>query len=345
MNFQQQLQQKIDTRTKPIGSLGVLERLAFKIGSIQKTLTPELKNPAMIVFAADHGIEREGVSPCPREMTWQMVLNFLRGGAGINVFCKQHGFNLTVVDVGVDYDFAEGLNVAREKIARGTENILHAPAMSIETCLKAMEVGAKYVRMEHERGCNVIGFGEMGIANTSPASLLLHHFTGAPLEICVGPGAGLDAKGVEHKLNILKRAYAKHKVSTPLEALATYGGLEIAAIAGAVLEAKRLGMVIIADGFITSSGFLAAFEIDHSIIDNVIFSHASKEQGHQVMLAHMKGEPVLRLDLRLGEGTGAAIAYPIIQSALVFLNNMASFDEAEVYEVERYRETPENLRS
>lgn len=335
--MKEQLQHKIDTRTKPLGSLGKLERIALKIGTVQQTLTPELRNPAILVFAADHGIADEGVSPCPKEITWQMVMNFVNGGAGINVFSRQHNIRLRVIDAGVDYDFPEGINVENRKLAYGTKNMLKEPAMSVELCKKAMETGAECVRQEFERGCNVIGFGEMGIGNTSPASLLLHKFTGIPLDECVGRGAGHDDAGVQHKYNVLKQVSEKYNPQTPLETLAAFGGLEIAMIAGAVLEAKRLNMLIVADGFITSSGFLAACEMQPDVLDNVIFSHASNERGHRAMVEYMKGEPVLHLDLRLGEGTGVALAYPILQSALIFLNEMASFDEAEVYDVEKNR--------
>lgn len=335
--FTEQLQHKIDTRTKPLGSLGKLEKLALKIGTIQQSLSPELKNPAILTFAADHGIADEGVSPCPKEITWQMVMNFVNGGAGINVFTRQHNINLKVIDMGVDYDFPKDCNVVDCKLARGTKNMLHEPAMSIELCQKAMDAGAKFVRAEYENGCNVIGFGEMGIGNTSPATLLLHRFSGTPLEECVGRGAGHDEAGVRHKLNILKQVAEKHNPKTPLETLATFGGLEIAAICGGVLEAKRLNMLIIADGFITSSGFLAAYEMQPDVLDNVIFSHASNERGHKAMVEHMKGDPVLHLDLRLGEGTGVALVYPILQSALIFLNQMASFAEADVFDVEKHR--------
>lgn len=330
-----ELQHKIDTRTKPLGSLGKLEKIALKIGQIQQTLTPELKNPAMLVFAADHGIADEGVSPCPKEITWQMVMNFVNGGAGISVFCRQHNFHLRVIDGGVDYDFPKGLPVENRKLARGSKNMLLEPAMSIELCKQAMEVGAECVREEAERGCNIIGFGEMGIANTSPASMLLHKFAGVPLEECVGRGAGLKEDGVRHKYEVLKQVSEKYNPQTPLETLATFGGIEIAIICGAVLEAKRQNMLIVADGFITSSGFLSAYEMQPDILDNVIFSHSSNERGHKAMVEYMKGDPILHLDLRLGEGTGVPLVYPILQSSLIFLNEMASFDEAEVYQVDK----------
>ncbi|KGN78718.1 nicotinate-nucleotide--dimethylbenzimidazole phosphoribosyltransferase [Porphyromonadaceae bacterium COT-184 OH4590] len=335
--IRQQLLEKINTRTKPLGSLGKLEKIALHIGSIQKTLTPQLCHPSILVFAADHGIADEGVSPCPKEITWQMVMNFVNGGAGINVFSKQHNINLRVIDAGVDYDFPEGINVENAKIGRGTNNMLHSPAMTMDQCQQAIRKGAEFVHQEFEKGCNIIGFGEMGIGNTSPASLLLHKFTGLPLQECVGRGAGLDSEGVKHKYNILKQVADKYQPQTPLEILATFGGFEIAMITGAVLEAKRLNMLIIADGFITSSGFLAAYEIQPDILDNVLFSHQSNEHGHKYMVEYMKGDPILHLDLRLGEGTGVALVYPILQSALIFLNKMASFDEAAVYDVEKHR--------
>lgn len=338
MEFKDQLQEKIDTRTKPVGSLGKLEDIAFKVGMVQHSLSPELKNPAMIVFAADHGIEEEGVSPCPKKITWQQCMNMVTGGCGISVFSKQHNFNLTVVDVGVDFDFPKEYDIKNEKIAYGSKNMLHSPAMTREQCEKAMSIGAKYVKKEAERGCNVIGFGEMGIANTSPASLILYKLANVPLEDCVGRGAGLDAPGVNHKLNVLKEIAQKYNPKTPMEILTTFGGFEIAAITGAVLEAKRQNMLIIADGFITSSGFLVASHINPSVLDNVLFSHTSDEKGHKAMIEAMKGEPILNLRLRLGEGSGVPICYPIIQSALVFLNNMPSFDDAKVYDVHNERQ-------
>ena len=337
MTFTEQLQHKIDSRTKPLGSLGKLEKIALKIGNIQQSLTPELRNPAILVFAADHGIADEGVSPCPKEITYQMVMNFVNGGAGINVFSRQHGINLKVIDGGVDYDFPQGLEIVDAKIAHGSKNMLHEPAMSIETCQQAMDIGAEFVRKEFERGCNIIGFGEMGIGNTSPASLLLHKFAGYPLDECIGRGAGLDEKGVQHKYNVLKQVSEKYNPTTPLEILATFGGIEIAMMCGGVLEAKRLNMLIVADGFIATSAFIAAYNMQPDILDNTLFSHSSNEKGHKLMLEYLKGDPILHLDLRLGEGTGVALAYPIMQSALVFLNEMSSFEEADVYDVEKNR--------
>lgn len=333
MNIETALRQKIDSRTKPVGSLGKLEEIAFKIGRIQQTVTPELHNPAILVFAADHGIADEGVSPCPKEITHQMVMNFVHGGAGINVFARQHGINLKIIDAGVDFDFPEGSGVINAKLGRGTHNMLHQPAMSIETCHRAIEKGAEFVRQEFEKGCNLIGFGEMGIGNTSPASLLLHKFAAIPLEECVGRGAGHDDRGVRHKCDVLQRVAEKYNPVTPLEILATFGGFEIAMMCGAVLEAKRLNMIIVADGFIATSAFLTAYEMQPDILENTLFSHSSDEKGHILMLRYLKGDPILHLNLRLGEGTGVALAYPLIQSALIFLNEMAGFEEAGVHDV------------
>ncbi|MFA7494670.1 MAG: nicotinate-nucleotide--dimethylbenzimidazole phosphoribosyltransferase [Proteiniphilum sp.] len=333
MDIETALRQKIDSRTKPVGSLGKLEEIAFKIGRIQQTVTPELHNPAILVFAADHGIADEGVSPCPKEITHQMVMNFVHGGAGINVFARQHGINLKIIDAGVDFDFPEGSGVINAKLGRGTHNMLHQPAMSIETCHRAIEKGAEFVRQEFEKGCNLIGFGEMGIGNTSPASLLLHKFAAIPLEECVGRGAGHDDTGVRHKCDVLQRVAEKYNPVTPLEILATFGGFEIAMMCGAVLEAKRLNMIIVADGFIASSAFLTAYEMQPDILENTLFSHSSDEKGHILMLRYLKGDPILHLNLRLGEGTGVALAYPLIQSALIFLNEMAGFEEAGVHDV------------
>lgn len=333
MDIETALRQKIDSRTKPVGSLGKLEEIAFKIGRIQQTVTPELHNPAILVFAADHGIADEGVSPCPKEITHQMVMNFVHGGAGINVFARQHGINLKIIDAGVDFDFPEGSGVINAKLGRGTHNMLHQPAMSIETCHRAIEKGAEFVRQEFEKGCNLIGFGEMGIGNTSPASLLLHKFAAIPLEECVGRGAGHDDRGVRHKCDVLQRVAEKYNPVTPLEILATFGGFEIAMMCGAVLEAKRLNMIIVADGFIATSAFLTAYEMQPDILENTLFSHSSDEKGHILMLRYLKGDPILHLNLRLGEGTGIALAYPLIQSALIFLNEMAGFEEAGVHDI------------
>jgi nicotinate-nucleotide--dimethylbenzimidazole phosphoribosyltransferase len=330
MNITEQLQQKIDLKTKPLGALGKLEIIALQIGTIQNTLTPKLHNPTIIVFAGDHGITDEGVSPFPKEVTFQMVLNFLSGGAAINVFCKQNNITLKVADAGVDYDFDTTMNLIHAKVAKGTNNILKQPAMSVEQCTLAINKGKQIVENEHKNGCNIIGFGEMGIGNTSSASLLMSKYTGIPIENCTGRGTGHDEQGLIKKTEILKKALSLHMVESPIDILATYGGFEIAMMTGAFLRAAELGMVTMVDGFIVTSALLAACKIQPDVLKNCIFTHTSEEKGHKLMLEYLKAEPVVTLNLRLGEGTGAAVVYPIIQSAVAFLNEMASFEQAGV---------------
>lgn len=330
MDLTKELQHKIDFKTKPLGSLGKLERVALKIGNIQKTLSPELKNPTHIVFAGDHGLADEGVSPYPKEVTFQMVMNFLNGGAAINVFCRQNGINLKVVDAGVDFEFPASSNLIHAKIANGTKSILREPAMTTELCLKAMDKGKEIVNNEFVAGCNIISFGEMGIGNTSSASLLLHKFTGKSIEDCTGRGAGHDDDGLNKKIAILKEASSKYEVTEPLEVLSTYGGFEVAMMCGAMLQAKKNGMVILVDGFITTAALLTAYKFDNSILDNCIFCHFSQEKGHKIILEYLGAEALVDLNMRLGEGTGAAVTFPLIKSAVLFLNEMASFESAGV---------------
>ena len=324
------LQRKIDLKTKPLGSLGKLERMALKIGLIQNSLSPELRRPTHIVFAGDHGLADEGVSPYPKEVTFQMVMNFLGGGAAINVFCRQHDIVLKVVDAGVDHDFPKDANLIHAKIAKGTKNILKEPAMSADLCKKAMDKGREIVNDEFTNGCNIISFGEMGIGNTSAASLLMSKYLGLSIEDCTGRGTGHDDEGLKKKTAILKEASLKHTVTEPEHILAAYGGFEIAMMCGAMLQAKNNGMVIVVDGFITTASLLAAYQMDKSIPDNCIFSHCSGEKGHKAMLDHLGVEALVDLKLRLGEGTGAAVIYPLIKSSVLFLNEMASFESAGV---------------
>ncbi len=285
----------------------------------------------MLVFAADHGLADEGVSPFPKEVTAQMVLNFLQKGAAINVFCEQNNMALNVVDCGVDYDFEPSNELIIRKVKKGTASILKSPAMSMKECRKAMLNGAEVVEEINEKGCNTIGFGEMGIGNTSAAALIMHKICKLPLLDCVGKGTGHNPEGLKKKIEILERASKAHHISEePQEILATYGGLEIASIAGAMLKAAELNMVLLIDGFIATSALLIAHAINPGIIQNCVFCHQSDEKGHKLMLKHLNAEPVLSLGLRLGEGTGAALALPIIQASVNFLNNMASFEQAGV---------------
>lgn len=324
-----QLQHKIDNKTKPIGSLGLLEDIALQIGTIQNTLTPELKKPTIIVFAGDHGITDEGVSPYPKEVTMQMVMNFLNGGAAINVFCKQNNIKLLVADAGVDFDFNPSMPIIHAKIGKGTKNILKEPALSPEMCIAAMKRGGEIVYQQYIEGCNVIGFGEMGIGNTSSAALLMSKFCNIPIEKCVGRGTGLDDEGLRRKIDILQKTIKKHQEAfTPTEILATFGGFEIVMMAGAMLKAAELDMIIMVDGFIATSALISAYHFTKKILKNCVFCHQSDEQGHKLMLDYLGVKPLLNVNMRLGEGTGAAVAYPLIKAAVTFLNEMASFESA-----------------
>jgi nicotinate-nucleotide--dimethylbenzimidazole phosphoribosyltransferase len=346
------LQTKIDQKTKPLGALGQLETLALQIGLCQNSLTPQLNQPSILIFAGDHGVVAAGVSAYPQSVTAQMVANFLAGGAAISVFAKQHVVNLLVVDAGVNADLEPHPQLINAKIAKGTQNFLTQAAMSSADCLKAIQTGADLVIQQHATGCNCIGFGEMGIGNTSSAALLMHTLTGLPLTQCVGRGTGLDDKQLAHKVAVLQQALEQNggwgevrtptkprdvcwgsqrsPQPTPLQALAAFGGFEIAMMVGAYLQAAEHGMVIMVDGFIASSALLVASCLYPQVLDYCVFSHVSNEQGHQALLQHFNATALLNLDLRLGEGSGIALAYPLLQSAVLFLNEMASFAEAGV---------------
>ena len=330
------LQHKIDQKTKPIGALGQLEAVAKKIGLIQQSLTPQLKQPQMLVFAGDHGAAKAGVSAFPQEVTWQMVENFLAGGAAINVFSRQNGLALSVVDAGVAHDFGRRPGLIDAKIAPGTANYIEQSAMNVAQCALAISSGAEIVRGLAAAGCNVVGFGEMGIGNTAAASLITHCLTGASLAECVGRGTGLDDAGLARKQGLLEQAVQRYRAhggsNQPLGVLAEFGGFEIAMMAGAMLAAAEAGMVILVDGFIVTSAALTAAKLYPALVDYCVFCHRSAEPGHLAQLRAMNAEPLLDLGLRLGEGTGAALAYPLVQAALSFLNEMASFESAGVAE-------------
>ncbi|PKQ60594.1 nicotinate-nucleotide--dimethylbenzimidazole phosphoribosyltransferase [Labilibaculum filiforme] len=327
----EQLQHKIDLKTKPIGSLGILEKLALKIGCIQNTLSPELKQPTIMVFAADHGIALDGVSPYPQEVTWQMVANYVNGGAAINVFGRQNGINISIIDAGVNFDFEKNSGVINAKVDYGTKSYLNESAMTSEQFHTAIKRGADLCDQKHREGSNIIGFGEMGIGNTSSGAILLHILAGVDLKECVGRGTGWDDEGLKKKYEILKKAVTNYRGDNSVENILSYfGGFEIVMIVGAMLKAAELEMVIMVDGFIISSALLAASKINSNILEYCIFTHKSNENGHKHMLQHLKAEPILDLGMRLGEGTGVAVAYPIIESAVNFLNQMASFEDAGV---------------
>lgn len=326
------LKERIDLKTKPIGALGMLEQLALQIGLIQNSVSPRLENPSIVVFAGDHGVTEEGVSAYPQEVTYQMVINIIQGGAAISVFCKQNELNMYIVDAGVNYDFPENLSgLINSKIRKGTRNFSKVPAMAIEEVNEAIDKGAAIVTELNNKGCNIIGFGEMGIGNTSSASALLNVISGIPIELCVGKGTGLSCDSLDHKINIIKNAIALHdKQDSTLNILATYGGLEIAQMVGAILQAAEHKMIVLIDGFIATAAFLVAHEFESAVLDYSIFCHQSEEPGHKKMLEFLNVKPILQLDMRLGEGSGVAIAYPIIKASVSFLNEMASFKNAGV---------------
>lgn len=331
------LQEKIDNLNKPKGSLGRLETLALQVGLIQNSLSPQLLHPCHILFGADHGIEREGVSASPREVTWQQMINYGRGGGGVNMFCRQHGFSLRVVDVGVDYDFDLEMqpHIIPRKLGRGTDNFRYGPAMTMETYQKALAVGAEQVDLCFAEGCNVLSLGEMGIANTSPSSLLMHLFLDIPLRDCVGAGSGLNANGILHKYEVLKESLERYNQlyagkGDASSVLSYFAGFEMVAAVGAMLRAAEHRMVVLVDGFIMTACMLAASRLDANVLDYAIFGHQGDEGGHKLMLQKMNVEPILHLGLRLGEGTGAICAYPILQSAVNMINEMDNFAHANI---------------
>lgn len=330
-DFTKLLQQKIDNKTKPTGSLGILESLAKQIGTVFQTLEPKITKPNIVVFAADHGIANHGVSAYPQDVTRQMVTNFLEGGAAINVFCKQNNIALTIVDAGVNYDFPTNTKLVSAKIGKGTQSFLQSSAMSLTELDLCFSKGREIINSIFETGCNCIGFGEMGIGNTSTASVLMSVLMELPIEDCVGKGTGVVDEKLLQKQNILKKALDNYNGSNDLQSkLAYFGGFEIMQMAGGMLQAKENNMLILVDGFICTVAFLIACKMKPSVIENAIFCHSSAEQGHQKIVDYLNVRTVLQLDLRLGEGTGCAVAFPIIQSAVIFLNEMASFESAGV---------------
>lgn len=318
----------INNKTKPPGSLGVLEALAKQIGLIQKKVRPELINPTIMIFAADHGVVAENISAFPQSVTWQMVENFLAQGAAINVFARQNACALQIIDAGVNYQFGKRNGLIDRKVGCGTRNFAQEPAMTTEECATAIQHGMALVESLQS---NVIGFGEMGIGNTTSAAALMHKLTGIPVSDCVGAGTGLPVEGILHKQHVIEKAAAFHADAIdPMDVLATFGGFEIAMIVGAMLKAAQMRMTLMIDGFIITSALLMAAKLQPSILDYCVFSHCSNENGHKKMLAHLGARPLLQLDMRLGEGTGCALALPLLQAAVNFLNEMATFESAQV---------------
>jgi nicotinate-nucleotide--dimethylbenzimidazole phosphoribosyltransferase len=346
MALAQQLQHTIDFKTKPQGALGQLEALALQLGCIQQSQKITFNAPQMLVFAGDHGITAEGVSAYPAAVTQQMVANMLSGGAAVNVFARQHGFAVTVVDAGVAGDLqpnpptqASGPSDAQpqpqpqpqflhRKIAPGTQNACITTAMTAAQATAAVQAGMDVVR---NLPGNVLALGEMGIGNTSSAALIFALLAKLPVADVAGRGTGLDDAQMQTKLTALRKAQALHANATgPMDVLAAVGGFEIAMMVGAMLQAASQRRVVLVDGFIASAAALVACSLAPSAQDYMVFCHVGAEHGHAALLAHLKATPLLGLGLRLGEGTGALLAWPLLQSAALFLAEMASFEAAGV---------------
>ncbi|MBV8046999.1 MAG: nicotinate-nucleotide--dimethylbenzimidazole phosphoribosyltransferase [Paludibacterium sp.] len=325
-----QLKHAIDHKTKPLGSLGRLEGLALQIGLIQQTATPTVERPAMVIYAADHGVAEERISLYPPCVTRQMVENFLAGGAASSVLARQNGFEVVIVDGGVAHDFGARADLVDCKVRHGSRNFVHEPAMTHAECALAM-TRAKAV-VDGLAG-NVVAFGEKGIGNTTPSAALMHLMTGIPLAECVGAGTGLNREGIAHKQRVIERALARHGYpQDPLAVMATYGGIEIAMMAAGMLAAAARRKVVLVDGFIATSALLVALKLQPALIDYCVFSHCSDEHGHTQMLQYLGVSPLLHLNLRLGEATGCALALPYLQAAVNFLSEMATFEAAAVSE-------------
>ena len=322
------IRRAIDSKIKPLGALGMVETLAAQVARIQGTLTPRLDRCRLTLFAGDHGIAHEGVSAYPQTVTRQMVANFLAGGAAANVFARANDVDLQVVDAGVAGDPMDTPALVARRIAAGTRNSAVEPAMTGEQCGTALLAG-------HELGANLAvdaaAFGEMGIANTSSATLIAHKLTGAGLDALTGRGTGLDDKGLERKRAVLERASKRTAERLDArEALREYGGFEIVMMTGAMIGAARGGAIVLVDGFIASVASLAAVGIAPALRDYLVFAHRSAEQGHRTVLDALDARPLLDFDMRLGEGTGALIAWPVLRCAAAMMSEMASFESAGV---------------
>lgn len=330
-NFEQKIWKKLDQKTKPPGSLGKLEILAASIGRIQGTVRPQIVNPCMIIFAGDHGIAAENVSAYPQAVTAQMVRNFLDGGAAISVMARTLGWNLLIVDAGVVSDLPSHPMLRNHKIARGTKNFLYQPAMTEEQMNQALSCGQEIVRELHKNGCSLIGLGEMGIGNSSSASALLGLLLNLSLEQLVGPGTGLNRAGMKHKTQVLKNACILHsetRTEGTMAALAAVGGFEMVMLAGAAREAASRQIPVMVDGLIVTASLLALVRTEPKVREALLFAHRSPEPGHQHALRALSAEPYLDLELRLGEGTGAALLLPLAQAAVEILETMATFESA-----------------
>jgi nicotinate-nucleotide--dimethylbenzimidazole phosphoribosyltransferase len=329
--LRQALQAKLDRKTKPVGSLGRLEELALRLGLLQGSLEPRVRQPKALIFAGDHGAARAGISAFPQEVTAQMVENFLGGGAAICVLCRQFGVELEVIDAGVARELAPRPGLRLGKPAAGTRDYLVEPAMEAAQLETALALGEVIAEAAIQGGSNVLVLGEMGIGNSASAALLSACLLPAPLEPLVGRGTGLDDAGLARKQALLARALARGgRPSDPKEALAQYGGFEIVALVGAIRAAARARVLAVLDGFIVGAAALAAARLDAGVLGACLFAHRSPEPGHRLQLEALGARPLLDLDLRLGEGSGAVLAVPLLRAAAAILGEMASFEQAGV---------------
>lgn len=339
-HFDEKIQTIIDGKTKPLGALGQLETLAKKLAAIQGMNTNQvdslvINQPTLIVFAGDHGVASEGVSIAPSEVTGQMVANFATGGAAINVFCRQLGWQLSVVDAGILHVPETQLNVINQRLGTITQPFHQAPAMSLTTVEHGFTMARDLIKQIKQKGSNLVAFGEMGIGNTTSASAIMAAIMQLSAEETVGKGTGVSDEVILKKQQVVKQALNLHHESLkdPLQLLACLGGFEIVQITGAMLAAAEQGMHIVVDGFICTAAAMVAVQINPAVKDYMIFAHCSGEQGHEKMLKWLGVDPLLNLGLRLGEGTGAALALPLIQASVAFYNDMASFEQAAVTKV------------
>lgn len=333
-------QSKLDQKTKPIGSLGMLENIAARLAAIKGSFSPSLKSKRMLVFAASHGIACEGVSAYPAEVTGQMVLNFISGGAAINIITQTNNIELHVIDCGVDTEFSSDVidhpTFFYNPVRKGTRSFLKENAMTDEECQKAVQLGRDQVTLAIEAGIDIVGIGEMGIANTTSAAALFAALLGFSAKEVSGPGTGLDEAGILRKSQVIEDALVWHRnvQQTPMDWLKGVGGYEIAAMTGVILEATKQSLPVVIDGFIATAAAAVAFHHEPKSKEVCLFAHCSKENAHRMILEKLGVQPILDLDLRLGEGTGAALSMPIIESAANILTHMATFTSAGVSESE-----------
>ena len=333
-SFYERAQKRLDNLTKPQGSLGRLEEFAARIVAVSENTKPMLNKKAIFTFAGDHGVAEEGVSAFPKEVTPQMVLNFLRGGAGINVLARHAGVDVVVIDIGVDYDFGNTDGLVHKKIIRGTKNIRKGPAMTRQETVQCMEVGIELAEEYARKGYHIFGTGEMGIANTTPSSAIAAVFSKRTVEEVTGRGTGISDDAFKNKVRVIEDAIKINKPNPkdPMDVLARLGGAEIAGIAGLVLGAAANRIPVVIDGFISTAGALIACEIEPKVKEYIFAAHTSVERGHWIMLERMDLKPILNLNMRLGEGTGAALGMSMIEAGVKIYNEMATFGEAGVSE-------------